>query len=204
MNVGATEGRSGTTTLLLQGCVNGSYPARNDLHRHIFTRIQNLTQKELRRFGRLKREVEPEDVQQEVQIRLDRVLQHDPPPDSPRLWALISMITPQVLIDLHRRCARRPMVLQNQLHAFTSDSCAAPVSLERGTATDDPQRLAQWTEFHDRVLLLPEPQGTVFRLVWYHLKKRKEVAELVQITERSVYNHYRAAWEQLRQYAPLP
>jgi RNA polymerase sigma factor (sigma-70 family) len=196
-------GQLESTTLLLQRCADGSLYDRNELHRRIFSRIQLLTRKQLPRFGKVTRYCDAEDVQQDVHLRLDRALQHDPPANSPALGALISMIIPQVLIDLHRKSARRPLVLENQLQSPASGSVVGLESIEHGTGTDDPQRLAQWTEFHDRVLRLPEPQGTVFRLVWYYDTKREEVARIACVTKKSVYNYYRAAWAQLSAYAPI-
>jgi RNA polymerase sigma factor (sigma-70 family) len=193
----------GATTLLLQRCADGSIAARNDLHRHIYERLRVMAQKELARFGKVQQFFDADDVQQEVHARIDSVLQEQPPENSPSLWKLISLVIPQVLIDLHRKCARRPIVLENELGA-QPDGSGGLARVEPGTVGSDPANLAEWTEFHDRALRLPEPQGTVFRLVWYHAMPRPEVAALMQVTERTVFNYFRAALDQLRPYAPLP
>jgi RNA polymerase sigma factor (sigma-70 family) len=201
MAAGDQNGELGRTTILLHGCVDGSRQARNELHEHIFLRVRAMSRKECAKFRQFTTMFDADDVQQEVQTRLDRVLQSNPPPGSPQLWKLVSMIIPQVLIDQYRKSACRPAVQENEMLARISTD--GPVAaLDRGTSGDDPRRLAEWTEFHQKALDLPDPHGVVFRMIWYKLVPRQEIADLLKVTVRTISNYYQQALEELRPYMP--
>jgi RNA polymerase sigma factor (sigma-70 family) len=70
----------------------------------------------------------------------------------------------------------------------------------QGMAADlahEPSRLAQWTDFHDKVGQLPEDQREVFELLWYQGLSQAEAAALLEVTPRTVQRRWQEARLQL-------
>jgi RNA polymerase sigma factor (sigma-70 family) len=68
-----------------------------------------------------------------------------------------------------------------------------PATDERGDDSDDPCNLAEWTEFHRQVEVLPEDEREVFNLLWYGELTQAEVAEVLGIAVRTVIRRWQAA-----------
>src|SRR5205823_214429 len=67
--------------------------------------------------------------------------------------------------------------------------------------TFEPGRLAAWTELHERIGALPEPEREAFELLWYQGLTRAEVAAVLEVNERTVQRRWQAA--RLRLYQDL-
>jgi RNA polymerase sigma factor (sigma-70 family) len=59
--------------------------------------------------------------------------------------------------------------------------------------SDDPGRLAAWSEFHRQVELLPPEDREVFDLLWYQELSQAEAAALLNISERTVKRRWQSA-----------
>jgi RNA polymerase sigma-70 factor (ECF subfamily) len=57
----------------------------------------------------------------------------------------------------------------------------------------EPATLAEWTDFHEKVQLLPEAEREVFDLLWYEGLTRAEAAQVLGVAERTVKNRWRNA-----------
>ena len=99
----------------------------------------------------------------------------------------------QVLLDLagrERRGAGR------EFPAGDATSGGGPAA-EPGDQTHDPARLALWTELHERVASLPEPERAVFEMHYYLGLPQAEIARLLGMHPRKVSYHWVAATEKL-------
>jgi RNA polymerase sigma factor (sigma-70 family) len=56
-----------------------------------------------------------------------------------------------------------------------------------------PDELACWSEFHAAAERLPEPERTVFDLLYYHELPPAEVAEVMEVSERQVRRYWQSA-----------
>jgi RNA polymerase sigma-70 factor (ECF subfamily) len=58
---------------------------------------------------------------------------------------------------------------------------------------DEPEELERWRAFHEAVERLPTEEREVVSLIFYHGCTRVQVAELLQVDERTVRRRWRAA-----------
>jgi RNA polymerase sigma factor (sigma-70 family) len=86
--------------------------------------------------------------------------------------------------DRQRRLAEREV----------ADSLAGGEPLNQ---TYDPARLAEWTEFHERVDHLPAAEREVFELHYYLGLTQAEVAKLLDLSPRQVSYLWVAATDRL-------
>jgi RNA polymerase sigma-70 factor (ECF subfamily) len=68
-----------------------------------------------------------------------------------------------------------------------------PGELPTPDPTNDPVKLADWTEFHQQVEQLPEELRQVFDLFWYGGLNTSEVAEQLRVSVRTVKRRWRDA-----------
>jgi RNA polymerase sigma factor (sigma-70 family) len=68
---------------------------------------------------------------------------------------------------------------------------------EAGQTTNDPEKLFDWTLFHEQVGTLPERAQEVFRLHWYYELKFVQIAELLGIDRKEVSKLWGSAQEAL-------
>jgi RNA polymerase sigma-70 factor (ECF subfamily) len=57
----------------------------------------------------------------------------------------------------------------------------------------EPSTLAEWTDFHETVQLLPQAEREVFDLLWYEGLTQAEAAQVLGVTDRTVKNRWRSA-----------
>jgi RNA polymerase sigma factor (sigma-70 family) len=77
-----------------------------------------------------------------------------------------------------------------------SDDSAAPDSWQPQAPEDE--RLDRWCAFHEAVALLPPEQREVVGLIFYHGWSQGEVAEVLQVTPRTVRRWWAAAMVTVR------
>jgi len=53
-------------------------------------------------------------------------------------------------------------------------------------STNEPARLATWTEFHERVEGLPDEDRALFDLLWYQGLTQAEAGDILGVSERTV------------------
>ena len=59
--------------------------------------------------------------------------------------------------------------------------------------TDGPSQLAEWTEFHEKVKLLPDDERQVFELVYYGGLSQSVTAEIIGVHPRTVRKRWHGA-----------
>jgi RNA polymerase sigma factor (sigma-70 family) len=173
----------------------GDAGARDHLMNCSCARLLQLTRKMLRRYPRLKRWEQTDDVLQNVSLRLRRTLGDITPTNVRDFLRLASLNIRRELLDLVKHYyGKRGLGTQHQ-----SDHAADTIAEKALPADvrDEPSRLAQWTEFHEKVEKLPEDEREVFDLLWYQGLSQAEAATVLEVTERTVQRRWQAARLQL-------
>jgi RNA polymerase sigma-70 factor (ECF subfamily) len=157
-------------------------------------RLRRLARKMLRGYPELRGWEQTDDVLQNAAMRLSRTLKQIRPDSVRSFINLAAVAIRRELIDLTRHYYGPAGPGRYHVNPARSDGSGSPVSpLEPGTDTDDPARLAAWTEFHDQVEALPDEEKEVFDLLWYQGLSQGEAAALLGVTERVVKYRWRSA-----------
>lgn len=158
-------------------------------------RLLQLTRKMLRRYPRVKRWEETDDVLQNVSMRLQRALNQVVPGSVRDYLRLASLQIRRELLDLVKHYfgpqglgANHGTHFQNSDQTTSNGEHRQPVDVR-----NEPQRLAAWTEFHAQVDELPEEEREVFDLLWYQGLTQVEAARLLSVTERTIQRRWQAA-----------
>jgi RNA polymerase sigma factor (sigma-70 family) len=172
----------------------GDESARDHLINCCCTRLLQLTRKMLRRYPRVKRWEQTDDVLQNVSLRLRRTLAQVTPADVREFLKLASLNIRRELLDLVKHYCG-PRGLGTRYLSDPVDHSAEP--RQPADIRDEPSRLAQWSEFHEKIQELPEEQREVFDLLWYQGLSQAEAAGVLAVTERTVQRRWQAARLQL-------
>jgi RNA polymerase sigma-70 factor (ECF subfamily) len=110
-----------------------------------------------------------------------------------RLCGALRDVTPGSLREFYRLAAlqvRRELIDLARHHYGPQGSAAHQ---DATTPADDPadagpgpEGLAAWTEFHERVGLLPDGEREVFDLVWYQGLNYAEAAVFLDVSHRTL------------------
>ncbi len=175
----------------------GDEAARDELFRQVCKRLERLACKMLKRFPHVSRWTETDDVLQNAIIRLLRTLQTLKPTSMRVFYGLAAQAIRRELIDLVRHYYGPEGLGSNH------DSGAwehEPTAAEADPAdTAEAAELEKWYRFHLAVEQLPTLHREVVSLIFYHGWTQVRVAELFQVTERTVRRHWQEAVRQLRQ-----
>src|SRR4051812_3358731 len=153
-----------TRSVLIQGWIDrlraGDESARAELLRCSCDRLVELTRRMLRRYERIRRWEQTDDVAQNVAMRLYRTLEAVPPGSTRDFFRLASLNIRRELLDLSKHYFG-PLG-QGTLHASNpDDSAAGAVTFGRDGPADlthEPGRLEAWAEFHRQVDALPDEE----------------------------------------------
>jgi RNA polymerase sigma-70 factor (ECF subfamily) len=172
----------------------GDEAARGELLEIAYERLSRLARKMLRSYPGVGRWEQTDDVVQNAALRLWQCLDAVKPASARSFINLAAVQVRRELIDLARHYdgphgPGRHHAGQGGPH----DSGGPPGPPDPGTDTDDPARLADWTEFHDQVEALPGEEREIFDLLWYQGLPQAEAAALLGVTERVVRYRWRAA-----------
>jgi RNA polymerase sigma factor (sigma-70 family) len=178
----------------------GDESARDELLNMACQRLSRLARKLTRGYPGVRRWEETDDIFQNAALRLCRALK-DVKPTSVR--SFINLAAVQIrreLIDLARHYdGPEGMGRHHASRAGVEGAASALSPLDPPADTDDPARLASWTEFHAQVDALPDEEKEVFNLVWYQGLTQAEAAALLGVTERVVKYRWRSARLKLHQ-----
>jgi RNA polymerase sigma-70 factor (ECF subfamily) len=174
----------------------GDHSAREEMLRSVCARLEQLAHKMLRRFGNVRRWVDTEDVLQSALLRLWRTLQQIDPESVRDFYNLAAVHLRRELLDLARYYARREAAGLYPAHAQPArDADSGP--WDPADAADDPAEVERWCAFHREVERLRVSERELVGLVFYHGWTQAEVAELFDISERTVRRRWESALEKL-------
>jgi RNA polymerase sigma-70 factor (ECF subfamily) len=164
----------------------GDEAARDELLNAACERLRQITSKMLRRYPRVRRWEQTDDVLQNVSLRLYRTLAQVTPADVRDFLRLASLNIRRELLDLVKHYCG-PLGLGTHHRSTAGEPGPAPA------LTHEPTRLAAWSALHEAVERLPDEEREVFDLLWYQGLPHAEAAELLGVTERTVGRRWQAA-----------
>ena len=172
----------------------GDESARDDLVTIACERLRRLARKMLRGYPGVRRWEQTDDVLQNAALRLWQCLDAVKPASARSFINLAAVQVRRELIDLARHY-EGPEGPGRHHHSQdgTEGSGAGSSVLDASTDTNDPARLAAWTEFHHTVEALPDEEREVFNLLWYQGLSQSEAATLLGVTERVAKHRWRSA-----------
>jgi len=185
----------------------GDQTARRRVVEHACERLRGLARKMLRRYPRVHRWEETDDVFCEAVTRLHRALE-TVQPESPRdFYNLAATQIRRVLIDLSRRYyGPEGLGYHHDTMAGKPDG-ESQQRYEKADTSGEPMTLAAWTEFHKQVEALPEEEREVFNLLWYEQMSQEEASEVLGVTTRTIRRRWQEARYRLQKAClgePLP
>jgi RNA polymerase sigma-70 factor (ECF subfamily) len=170
----------------------GDMACREELLRGVWDRLERLAHKMFRRFPRVGRWVEAADVLQNALLRLLRALEQVRPESMRAFFGLAAEQMRRELLDLARHFLG-PQGLGTHHLSLAPVPEGEPNPHDPPDATDDPADLDRWRAFHEEVARLPEEEREVVDLLFYHGWTQIEVAELLQVSPRTVQRRWGAA-----------
>jgi RNA polymerase sigma-70 factor (ECF subfamily) len=180
---------------LLERLEAGDDRAGSELINQTAARVGVLTRRMFRDFDRLGRWEEADDVCQNASVRLWRALRDARPKTPIDYYRLAALQIRRELIDqVRRHFGPEGIGANHESNAAPEGSTGALAqSFEHPQSTLDPAKLSRWTEFHERVAVLPEEERSVFDLIWYQGLPQAEAAELLGVSERTLKRRWLAA-----------
>jgi RNA polymerase sigma factor (sigma-70 family) len=184
---------------------SGDQTARQRLVEHSCERLRGLARKMLRRYPKVHRWEETDDVFVEAVTRLHHALA-TVQPESPRhFYNLAATQIRRVLIDLSRRYYGAEGLGSH--HDTVAGNPEGSPKYEQADSSGEPADLAEWTEFHEQVEALSDEEKEVFNLLWYEQMTQEEAAEALGVTARTVRRRWQDARYRLQKARlgePLP
>lgn len=174
----------------------GDPAALNTMLKRVARRLEGLASKMLRRFPRVARWAESEDVLQNASMRLVRALEEIRPPSMRDFYALASTQIRRELLDL-TKSFYGPRGTGTHHISVNLDDSDARRKIEPPNPNDE-QELDRWRHFHEGVENLPSEEREVVGLIFYHGWKQDEVAELFGVHLRTVQRWWKSALKRLR------
>lgn len=180
---------------LLASLKAGSGSARTQLIEHACDRLRLLSSQMLRRFPRVHRWEETDDVFVEALGKLHRSLAAVQPESARHFYNLAAAQIRRVLLDLARKhlgpgghAAHHESVARAGLH-----EASQPDMLCEAADPQEPADLEEWTEFHAKVETLPADEKEIFALLWYDGLTQEAAAKLLDVSERTVKRRWQMA-----------
>jgi RNA polymerase sigma-70 factor (ECF subfamily) len=177
---------------LRQGDPAASEEACGAVITHACGRLEALTRRMLRHYPRLRRWEQTGDVLQNAVLRLHRSLATVRPESPGQFYGLAAAQIRRELVDLARHHFG-PEGAAVRHHTDGSGRAADAPGANREDPAGEPATLAQWTEFHEKVRLLPDAERQVFDLLWYEGLTQAEAASVLGVSEKTVKNRWRGA-----------
>lgn len=158
--------------------------------------LDQIARRMLKRFPRVARWSDAEDVIQNASLRLVRALREVRPDSMRALYALATTQIRRELLDMAKSYFGKEGLGANYASVAGSESAAGLPDPETGT---EDAEFAKWVRFHEEVEKLPTDEREVVGLTFYHGLTQPEIAELLQISERTVQRRWQSAVARLRQ-----
>jgi RNA polymerase sigma-70 factor (ECF subfamily) len=174
----------------------GDFSARDELLRKIGGRLERLAKRMLKAFPNVAPWIESGDVLNGAVMRLLRSLETVQPTSVRHFYALAGLQMQRELLDLARRFAAEYKA-RFRISTEADDSSIDP-GHEPIAEQEDPEQFEQWCRFHEEVEKLPAEEREVVGLIFYQGWKQAEVAQLFQVTERTVRRRWESAMLKLR------
>ena len=188
-------------TIRMQACVErwqiGDRAAADELIRAVAPRLEHLTRKMLRGFPAVREWNDSADILQASLLRLLNTLQKLRPSSTRHFYNLAGVHIRRELLDLARHFAGEK--LRRLPQGGPSEDSHADGQFEQVDPTTQDRDFDLWCHFHEAADQLPTEEREVLGLVFYHGWKQSQIAELLQVDERTVRRRWQSACVQIHQ-----
>jgi RNA polymerase sigma-70 factor (ECF subfamily) len=179
----------------------GDQAALNELLQTVFRRLRYLAAHMLRGFPNLRPYADCDDLLQGSMLRFVRTLRIIQPRTTRDFFNLAAVHMRRELMDLARRAKRR--IAPSSLHAASveGESQGERVRTDVMDSSSCPQKVADfevWVRFHELVDNLPIEEREVVGLIFYHGWRQQQIAELFNVSVRTVRRRWETARQRLR------
>ena len=181
----------------------GDDSARRELLEISMRRLRLLAHRILDDIPSVRRFEDTDDLLQNSVVRLWKYLAERQPETPVDYFRLAACLIRRELIDLSRHhFGQRHSTVNFESPSSASDQAVGhPGHRESHDDSSDPQKLSQWTEFHEYVEKLPEEDRSLFDLLWYQGLTMGETSELLALPLRSLGRRWKSV--RIRLYRDL-
>lgn len=180
----------------------GDTSARQELLDISMRRLRLLSRRILSDIPAVRSFEETDDLLQNSIVRLWKYLSSHQPETSVDYFRLAACLIRRELIDLSRfHFGQRHSHREADSTASSLGESVSPAAVPNNDDTFDPQKLSQWTEFHEYVEGLPEDDRLLFDLLWYQGLTMSETSELLAIPLRTLGRRWKTV--RIRLYRDL-
>jgi RNA polymerase sigma-70 factor (ECF subfamily) len=183
-------------TLQMHHCVRrwqaGDAAAADDLFRAVGRRLEYIARKMLRGFPAVQAWTETADVLQGSLFRLLHTLRQVQPESTRHFFNLAAVHVRRELLDLARRFRGEKFARLAPAPPAGDSQGNGPLSQVADGAAGDGD-LELWCRFHEAVERLPAEECEVLGLVFYHGWSQAQIAELFQVSERTIRRRWQSA-----------
>ncbi len=165
----------------------GDQSAFNEVVQLFGEKFKAQVRRMLSKYPGVRRWEETDDVYQTLLIKLHRSLSEVNVSSPAEIFAIASTQIRRTLIDLARHYFGKRGVGRNH---FSDDQNLQPDGNpqinQKESPSSEPESIEQWSEFHSAVESLETDQKEVFQLIWYASLTQKEIATMLNVSERTV------------------
>lgn len=166
----------------------GDDAAFERLIRRFESRFRTLASQMMRRYPRLRRWEETDDIFQAMSIRLHRSLTDAKPNSIRQFVGLSATQTRRTLIDLSRHyygALGHGKKHQTEGGGRAADDPGGAVDRD-SHQSNEPISMEQWSDFHEAVEQLPVEAREAFELIWYTGLQQEEASRLLGVSRRTI------------------
>jgi RNA polymerase sigma-70 factor (ECF subfamily) len=179
----------------------GDSAALNELLQTVFGRLRHLAAHLLRGFPNVRPYADCDDLLQGSMMRFLRTLRIIQPRTTRDFFNLAAVHMRRELLDLARRAKRR--IAPSSLYAPTTEgeTDEERVGADVMDSSSCPQKVADfevWVRFHEAVDNLPLEEREVVGLIYYHGWTQQQIAELFNVSVRTIRRRWDTARQRLR------
>lgn len=174
----------------------GDRGAADELLTEVSRRLERLTRAMLRNYPNVHRWADTGDVLQDSTLRLLRTLQQLRPTSIREFYGLASLHIRRELLDLARHYGGPQGLGAN--HASLPPGSSNQVAGINAKAEQPEDDLELWCSFHKSIEELPDDEREVVSLVFYHGWDQARIAELLQVSVRTIRRRWQSACIHLR------
>jgi RNA polymerase sigma factor (sigma-70 family) len=197
-NFPMTGDTSGDLQDLIDRLGRGDATARGELLQRAYDRLLRISATIFNEdFPGLRGRHDLESVVSEVWMRLQGALEATQLQTVDGFFGLVFTKVRHVLLDIAKR-QQRDDARQHQ--APPHDSGDHSKAVDPSDTSNDPARLAVYTEFHQRVGTLPSDERTVFELLYYGGYSQAEIARILGLPPKKVSRLWLAATGRLARW----
>ena len=174
---------------------------------HTCERLRTLSRRMLRRFPRVHRWEETDDVFCEAVTKLQQALVAVQPTSSRHFYNLAATQLRRVLIDFARHYYGAEGIGAHHDTAKINADQSSPPKYDSADSRGEPTSLLEWSEFHELVESLPAEEREVVDLLWYEQLTQEQAAAVLGVTARTIRRRWQDARYKLckaRLGEPLP